>query len=145
MNNDKHKYFQEQWGILDSLTYRDESYPDDFYQVLECLDLVMRVYSGEKMGTSGVQEMSTLMALFVLDPMLLHFMPKSAYAFFKAILNPKNKYDIFSESKIGYGSIFRTYSDLRTYLIDNKERVTDVYKRLIDNNMMKELEEKYKK
>lgn len=141
----KHVETAKRFGIKDSITIRCYEYPNKFYLVLEALDLVMRVYNGEEMGTDGVDELCILMAIFRIDKMLLLEMPKEARAFFRCIVNPKNIFDICNKASLGYGSIHRAYSELRTYLIDNKERVTEVYNKLCDDKYWKELEKKYAK
>ena len=76
-------------GMVDNITYAKYTYPDKFYLVLEKLDLVMRVWNGEKMGTCGVEELAGLMAILKLDYELLYDMPLEAHVFFRCILNPK--------------------------------------------------------
>ena len=49
--------FKEKHGIVDNITYRSDTYPPKFYQVLEKLDIVMRLWAGDKMGTSGYDEL----------------------------------------------------------------------------------------
>ena len=145
--DDFHFRFRQKIGIVDTLTHQKDNYPEDFYQVLEKLDLVLRVYIGEQMGTDGVQELAVLLGVLSLDAHLLFSMPTEAYSFFKCVLNPTNKWDICQEAGLGFGSIFRAYSQLRTFLIDNKERVTEVYNKYYDvsKQITDENNEKYGK
>lgn len=75
--------------IDDSIETRRENYPPKFYQVLEKIDLVMRNWIGEKMGTSGVEELYVLAGIFALDWELAYYMPPSARVFFNTLVNPK--------------------------------------------------------
>lgn len=145
MDKDFNFEFRKHIGIVDTITHQKDSYPKYFYLILEKLDLVLRVYIGEKMGTNGVEELATLLGILSLDSHLLFSMPTEAYAFFKCILNPKNEWDICKESGLGFGSIFRAYSQLRTYLIDNKERISEVYDKYceIKRQVTDENNEKY--
>lgn len=139
--------FSKQNGVKNNITGRTRQYPKKFYQVLGVLDLVMRVYNGEEMGTSGVDELAILMAVLYIDRSLLSCLPKDAHIFFKCILNPKNAWKICSDGGLGYGYIHRAYSELRTYLIDNKERISEVYERLYDfsSKLSDEMDNKYAK
>lgn len=139
--------FRKDIGIKDTISHQKDTYPKEFYLVLEALDLVLRVYTGEKMGTDGTQELATLMSILSLDAHLLFSMPSEPFAFFKCILNPQHQWDICQDAGLGYGSIYRAYSSLRTYLIDNKERVTEVYNKYyeVQRAITEENNEKYGK
>ena len=138
--------FAAQSGIKDTVSLRKFNYPEKFYQVLEALDLVMRVWCGEPMGTSGVHELGILFSIIQTDYRLLSHMPQEAYAFFKCILNPDNDSKICDEACMGHGYMHRAYAELRTYLIDNKERVTEVYNKWYEfsNSLSEEMQNKYK-
>lgn len=133
-------------GMVDNITYTEYTYPDKFYLVLEKLDLVMRVWNGEKMGTCGVEELAGLMAILKLDYELLYDMPLEAHVFFRCILNPKNAWEICDKANMGFGYIHRAYSQLRTFLIDNKERVTEAYNKYAEmsSEFTNQQREKYK-
>ena len=119
--------FRQELGIVDNITHQLEEYPKGFYLIEEALDLVLRVHVGEKMGTDGVDELATLFSILSLDAHLLYSMPKRARAFFKSIVNPQHQWDICQDAGLRFGSIYGAYCSLKTYLIDNKERVTEVY------------------
>ena len=118
---------RQEIGIVDNITHQLEEYPKGFYLIEEALDLVLRVHVGEKMGTDGVNELATLFSILSLDAHLLYSMPKKAFAFFKSIVNPQRQWDICQDAGLRVGSIYGAYCSLKTYLIDNKERVTEVY------------------
>lgn len=128
---DKKKDFHlrccEKSGIVDNISYRSDDYPPKFYLVLEKLDLIMRLYVNDEMGTSGFDELIGLCGLIGLNGHLSYYMPKTARAFFLVLINPKQAYKIFEKSGIVYGNMNRAYADLRQYLIDNKETVAQCY------------------
>ena len=123
---------KEKHGIVDNITYRSDTYPPKFYQVLEKLDIVMRIWSGDKMGTSGYDELLHLCGTIGFDSSLYWDMPPSARAFFMILINPKSHWSIAQENIGGFGDMYRAYADLRQYLIDNKERVTNAYLRYME-------------
>lgn len=124
--------FKEKHGIVDNITYRSDTYPPKFYQVLEKLDIVMRLWAGDEMGTSGYDELLHLCGTIGFDSSLYWDMPPSARAFFMVLINPKNQWNILQEKAGGFGDMYRAYADLRQYLIDNKERVTNAYLRYME-------------
>ena len=139
--------FRQELGIVDNITHQLEEYPKGFYLIEEALDLVLRVHVGEKMGTDGVNELATLFSILSLDAHLLYSMPKRAFAFFKSIVNPQHQWDICQDAGLRFGSIYGAYCSLKTYLIDNKERVTEVYNKYyeVQRAITEENNEKYGK
>lgn len=115
-----------------SIETRRENYPEKFYQVLEKIDLIMQNWIGEKMGTSGVEELYVLAGIFALDSGLGFELPPSARAFFMELVNPKNAWKYHHEHGNIMGGQLKAYSDLRQFLIDNAERVTEDYLMLVD-------------
>lgn len=114
---------------------RKEKYPPKFYQVLEKIDLVMRNWVGDKMGTDGVQELHILCGIFAIDWWLEYNMPSSARAWFVELVNPKNAWKYHDKSGNVFGSQLKAYADLRQYLIDNAERVTKAYNTLMNTRL----------
>ena len=128
--------------IDNSIETRRENYPPKFYQVLEKIDLVMQNWIGEKMGTSGVEELYILAGIFALDCELGFDLPSSARAFFIELVNPKNGWKYHHEHGNIMGGQLKAYADLRQFLIDNAERVTEDYLILMDARRV--LRERYK-
>ena len=123
MNRDK---------INTTIASRVKSYPPTFYQVLEKIDLVMRNWVGDKMGTSGVAELCVLCGIFALDWELEYNLPPSARAWFNTLVNPKNAWDFHQKHGNVFGEQLKAYADLRQFLIDNAERVTNDYELLLN-------------
>lgn len=111
---------------------RRKNYPKYFYQVLEKLDLVMRNYIGDEVGTRGTIELNMLCAIFAIDWELEYNMPASARAWFVQLVNPKNGWYYHHEHGNIMGFQLKAYADLRQYLIDNAERVIKAYNMLIE-------------
>lgn len=118
--------------INKDIVKRRENYPDKFYQVLEKIDLVMRNWVGDKMGTSGVEELYVLAGIFALDWELAYDMPASARVFFNTLVNPKTAWKAQHENYHIMGGQLSAYAELRQFLIDNAERVTEDYLILMD-------------
>lgn len=119
-------------AINKDIEKRRENYPDKFYQVLEKLDLVMQNWIGTKMGTSGIDELYVLAGIFALDWELGYELPPSARAFFNELVNPKNAWRVHHDNGNIMGGQLKAYADLRQFLIDNAERVTEDYLILMD-------------
>lgn len=113
---------------------RRENYTNELYRVLEYLDLVMRNWTGEELGTKGTKELCMLCGIFAIDWELEDKMPPSARAWFVQLVNPKNGWQYHHEHGNIAGSQLKAYADLRQYLIDNAERVTKVYNLLIEKS-----------
>ena len=128
--------------IDNSIETRRENYPPKFYQVLEKIDLIMQNWIGEKMGTSGVEELYVLAGIFALDWELGYYVPASARAFFIELVNPKNGWEYHHRHGNIMGGQLKAYADLRQFLIDNAERVTEDY--IILMNARHDLREKHK-
>ena len=139
--------FSAQDGIKDTVTCQKYSYPTMFYQVLENLDLVARLRSGEELGISGVYESAQLLSILYIDYSLLASMPKEAYTFLKCLVQPQKDFDIFSAADMGHGALFRAYYAFRQYLIDNKERITESWNAIygFSSDLAKKQNEKYAK
>lgn len=110
-----------------NIVNRQEDYPKGFYQVLEYLDLVMRNWVGEEMGTKGTWELNMLCGIFAIDWELECKMPTSARAWFIELVNPKGAWAYHHKNGNITGGQLKAYADLRQYLIDNAERVTKAY------------------
>lgn len=111
---------------------RRENYPPKFYQVLEQLDLVMCNWVGDEMGTLGTQELCILCGIFALDWELEYDLPPSARAWFVHLVNPKNAWKYHHDNCNVFGEQLKAYADLRQFLIDNAERVTQDYEILLN-------------
>jgi len=122
------RYLKED-GIIDNVTYRSDDYPPKFYQVLEKLDLIMRLYIGDEMGVTGYDELLELGGIIALNGHLKYGMPETAKALFRSFVNPKNAWKLFHDSGAVFGGALRAYSDLRQYLIDNAEKVEECHEK----------------
>ena len=129
--------------INTDIVKRRENYPKHFYQVLENLDLVMRNWVGEEIGTLGTWELNILCGIFAIDWELEYKMPPSARAWFVQLVNPKNGWQYHHKNGNISGGQLKAYADLRQYLIDNAERVTEAYNILVQDR--RELREEDKK
>lgn len=110
-----------------SIQTRVDNYPDKFYQVLEYLDIVMRNWVGDQMGSSGTRELDTLCGIFAVDWELEYYLPPSARAWFIQLIKPKDAWRYHHENQNVFGGMLKAYADLRQFLIDNAERVTADY------------------
>ena len=95
--------FSAQNGIKDTVTCQKYAYPEKFYLILENLDLVARLRSGEELGTSGVHELAQLLSILCIDHSLLSSMPKEAYTFLKCLVQPQKDFEIFGDADMGHG------------------------------------------
>lgn len=111
---------------------RKENQPENFYHVLDSLDLVMRNWVGDEMGTKGTDELCILCGIFALDQELEYYMPTSARAWLIELVNPKNSWKYHHEHGNVFGGQLKAYADLRQYLIDNAEKVANAYNLLIN-------------
>lgn len=121
----------EKDNIVDNITYRSDDYPKRFYLVLEKLDLLINRYL-DKESMYGFEEITSLGGILALNGHLAYNMPISAKAFFDVLVCPQNQFRIFEKANIVYGNMPRAYADLRQYLIDNKEIVTECYDKFYD-------------
>lgn len=146
-HDERNVRFSAQDGIKDTVTCQKYAYPEKFYLILENLDLVARLRSGEELGTSGVHELAQLLSILCIDHSLLSSMPKEAYAFLKCLVQPQKDFEIFSAADMGHGALFRAYYAFRQYLIDNKERVMESWNAIYDfsTDLTKKQNEKYAK
>lgn len=146
-NQERIVRFAKQDGIKDTITCQTCSYPSGFYLVLEHLDVVMRVRSDEQMGTSGVDELATLLAIMHFDRSLLSHCPNEAYAFLKCLVHPQKDWEICQDANMGFGYLHGAYYALRQYLIDNKERIMEAYTKYyeLSSAWSDEQDEKWKK
>ncbi len=118
--------------INTTVSTRVQNYPPKFYQVLEKIDLVMRNWVGDEMGTSGTQELCVLCGIFALDWELEYNLPPSARAWFFTLVNPKHAWEFHKDKGNIFGEQLKAYADLRQFLIDNAERVTEDYELLLN-------------
>ena len=146
-HDERNVRFSSQDGIKDTITCQKYAYPEKFYLILENLDLVARLRSGEELGTSGVHELAQLLSILCIDHSLLSSMPKEAYIFLKCLVQPQKDFEIFSAADMCHGALFRAYYAFRQYLIDNKERVMESWNAIYDFStcLTKKQDEKYAK
>lgn len=134
-------------GIKDTVTCQKYVYPEKFYLILEYLDLVARLRSGEELEASGVHELAQLLTILCIDYSLLASIPKEAYTFLKCLVQPQKDFEIFDATGMGHGALFRAYYAFRQYLIDNKERVMESWNAIYEfsTDLTKKQNEKYAK
>ena len=146
-HDERNVYFSSLNGIKDTVTCQKYAYPEKFYLILDNLDLVARLRSGEELGTSGVHELAQLLSILYIDHSLLSSMPKEAYSFLKCLVQPQKDFEIFSATDMRNGALFRAYYAFRQYLIDNKERVIESWNAIYDfsTDLTKKQNEKYAK